>query len=265
MNEGQDALDDAIKRCDFLRKLLQKKTTKQVRGEEERDTIKATCLAWFNNQRPKIACQLDARELDAATTTYNALLKASDRAGSRSRYQRSLKKLRAELLDIRSKQMLASPEAGTTADAPPSFATLIPDPRMQGVLVRRWDECVTCLRAPAPMAATVMMGGLLEGLLLARINREPNQQPVFTAKGAPRDRKTGNPLPLKDWGLKNYIDVAHELQWISQSAKDVGVVLRDYRNFIHPQKELSHGIVLKSDDASILWEVAKSISRQLLK
>jgi len=65
--------------------------------------------------------------------------------------------------------------------------------------------------------------------------------------------------------LKNYIDVAHELQWISESAKDVGVVLRDYRNFIHPQKELSHGVVLKSDDASILWEVAKSISKQLLK
>jgi hypothetical protein len=115
------------------------------------------------------------------------------------------------------------------------------------------------------MAAAVMMGGLLEGLLLARINRESNQQPVFTANGAPKDRKTGNPLLLKDWGLKNYIDVAHELRWISESAKDAGVVLRDYRNFIHPQKELSHGIVLKSDDASILWEVAKSISKQLLK
>src|SRR5882762_2261700 len=204
MNEGQQALDDAIKRCDFLRKLLEKKTTKQVRAKEERDTIKATCLAWFNNQKPKIASQLDARELDAATATYNALLKASDRAGSRPQYQRSLKNLRAELIDIRSKQMLASPKIGATEDAPPTFATLIPDPKMQDILVRRWDECVTCLRAPAPLAATVMMGGLLEGLLLARINREPNQQPVFTAKNAPKDKKTGNPLSLKDWGLKNY-------------------------------------------------------------
>jgi hypothetical protein len=265
MNEGQLALDDAIKRCDFLRKLLQKKTTKQVWADEERGTIKATCLAWFNNQKPKIAAQLDVHELNAATAIYSALLKASDRAGSRPQYLRSLKSLRTELIDVRSKQMLSPSTAATTEDAPPSFAKLIPDQTMQDILVRRWEECVICLHAPAPMAATVMMGGLLEGLLLARINKEPNQQPIFTAKAAPRDRKTGNPLPLKDWGLKNYIDVAHELQWISESAKDVGEVLRDYRNFIHPQKELSHGIILKSDDASLLWEVAKSVSKQLLK
>jgi hypothetical protein len=45
----------------------------------------------------------------------------------------------------------------------------------------------------------------------------------------------------------------------------VGVVLRDYRNYIHPQKELSHGVTLVPDDAGVLWEVAKSISKQLLK
>jgi hypothetical protein len=265
MTEGQQALDDAIKRCNFLGKLLRKKSAKQVRAEEERDTIKATCLAWFNNQKPKIASQLDLFELDTATVIYNALLKASDRAGSRPQYHRSLKNLRTELINIRTKQMLAPVKAAPTGDAPPSFTTLIPDPKMQDILVRRWGECVTCLRAPAPMAATVMMGGLLEGLLLARINREANQQPIFTARGAPKDRKTGNPLPLKDWALKNYIDVAHELGWISESAKDVGVVLRDYRNYIHPQKELSHGIILKSDDAIVLWEIAKSVSKQLLK
>ncbi|MBL8230659.1 MAG: hypothetical protein JNL98_19360 [Bryobacterales bacterium] len=64
--------------------------------------------------------------------------------------------------------------------------------------------------------------------------------------------------------LKSYIDVAHELSWISTSAKDVGVVLRDYRNYVHPQKEYSHGIVLTPEDARVLWDVAKTIVRQLL-
>jgi hypothetical protein len=193
------------------------------------------------------------------------MLNASERAGSRSKYLESIKSLHAELLDIRSKQMAAASKVVATSDVPPSFATLIPDAKMQGILERRWAECVLCLHAPAPMAATVMMGGLLEGLLLARVNRESNQQRVFTANNSPKDRKTNNPLPLKDWGLKDYIAVAHELKWITVSAKDVGVVLRDYRNYIHPQKELSHGITLVSDDAGILWEVAKSISKQLLK
>ena len=264
MTDGQQALDDAIRRCDFLIALLRKKTTAQVWAEDERGTIKATCFAWFKNQNPQIAVQLDPGDLTAADAIYQRMLNASERAGSRAQYQRSVKQLRNELLGVRAKQMVAATKAGVTADVTPSFAVLIRDPKMQGILERRWDECVRCLHAPAPMAATVMMGGLLEGLLLARVNKESDQRPIFTAAGAPKD-KTGRTLVLKDWTLKNFIDVAHELEWITVSARDVSVVLRDYRNYIHPQKELSHGIMLKPEDASILWEVAKSISRQLLK
>ena len=135
---------------------------------------------------------------------------------------------------------------------------------MKAILTKRWIECVNCISSGAPLAATVMIGGLLEGLLLARINKEPNKAPIFTAASTPKDQ-LGKSLGLKDWTLKDYIGVAHELGWITVAAKDVGVVLRDYRNYIHPQKELSHGISLTPADASVLWEIGKSISRQLLK
>jgi len=134
---------------------------------------------------------------------------------------------------------------------------------MQSILGQRWRECVICVNSGAPLAATVMKGGILEGLLLAKINQLPNQAPVFTAASEPKD-KAGKTLPLKDWTLKNYIDVAHELKWISTTAKDVGEVMRDYRNYIHPQKELSHGVTLVDADAQMLWEIAKSVIRQVL-
>ena len=51
--------------------------------------------------------------------------------------------------------------------------------------------------------------------------------PAFTATSAPRD-KAGKTLQLKDWTLKNYIDVAHELKWITTTAKDIGEVMRDF-------------------------------------
>src|SRR5437867_2340270 len=101
-------------------------------------------------------------------------------------------------------------------------------------------------------------------LLLARINSAADRKPVFTATAAPKDRNSGKSLPLQEWTLRHYIDVAHELEWISQSAKDVGAVLRDYRNYVHPYKELSHGVSLQARDATLFWEVTKSISRQLL-
>ena len=108
------------------------------------------------------------------------------------------------------------------------------------------------------------MGGLLEALLLARVNFETNKKPIFTAMAAPKDKATGNPHPLKEWALKDYIDVAHELGWITKSAKDVGEVLRDYRNYIHPHKEHSHKVKLSTRDGLILWGVAKSIATQVI-
>ena len=56
-----------------------------------------------------------------------------------------------------------------------------------------------------------------------------------------------------------------ELRWISQTVKDIGVVLRDYRNYIHPHKEYSYGVTLSPADATILWDISKTITRQVLK
>lgn len=135
---------------------------------------------------------------------------------------------------------------------------------MQTILGERWRECVKCVAAGAPLSAVVMMGGMLEGLLLARVNQLRDPSAVFKAASAPKD-KTGNPLKLNEWGLKNYLDVAHELGWISRTTKDVGEIVRDYRNYIHPQKQYSHGVSISADDARTLWEIAKTVARQVLK
>ncbi len=135
---------------------------------------------------------------------------------------------------------------------------------MQVILTNRWNECTKCIGASAFLAATVMMGGLLEALLVARANRMSNKAPLFTAKSTPIDPKTHKPLDLRHWTLAPYIDVAHELGWITKSAKDVATVLRDYRNYVHPEKERSHSVTLSAPDAQMFWELVKSLTRQLL-
>jgi hypothetical protein len=195
-------------------------------------------------------------------------LSATDREATRSSYDALLATLKPQLAALRARFIAiptSDPNASRESEPPPNFATVVGDPKMQAALDRRWRECQTCLSAKAPLAATVMMGGLLEALLLARINRELNKAPIFKAKCAPRDKAGGQVQPLKEWTLKHYIDVAHELGWVSQSAKDVGEVLRDYRNYVHPYKELSHGTVLTTDDAALWWEVSRSIAKQLLR
>ncbi len=109
-----------------------------------------------------------------------------------------------------------------------------------------------------------MMGGLLEALFVARANIMTNKGALFRAKSTPIDAKTKGPLPLTEWTLRPYIDVAAELGWISRSGKDIAAVLRDYRNYVHPEKERAHGVALDDHDSAMFWDVTKSLARQLL-
>ncbi len=265
MNEAAAALDSAIEEAERLRRFLNKDKSRQVRAKGERDQIKATALAWFNNHKPVANQRLSDADLSEVDTAYSKILSWSARNSTRSLYLSAAKTLVRLLVNLRSEVVAQKPKrGGRTSDSSPPFAPLIADAQMQQILARRWEECVVCIKANAPLAATVMMGGLLEALLLARVNREADKSAIFKAKAAPKDRKSGKTMQLKDWTLADYIDVAHELGWISVAARDVSVVLRDYRNYVHPYKELSHGVILSADDASLLWEINKSLSRQVL-
>lgn len=268
MTAAQHAIDSAVREADRLLKAI-RSGSKQVRRRNDQQLIMATAFAWFNKHRKTIGGALVGEDLKALDGDYQALLSGAARATLRTKYIDTLKSIKKSLAKLRADQAIALSDASSGAtvrsssDAPPVFAALIGDPAMQTILTRRWQECVACIEARAPLAATVMMGGILEGLLLARINQLTDKSPVFSASAAPR--KNGKTLPLKDWALKNYVDVAHELGWISKAAKDIGEVVRDYRNYIHPQKELSHGIQISSEDARMMWEVAKSVTRQILE
>jgi len=265
MQAALSALDSALAELDRLRRALKKNSSQiQVRSVEERDLAKSTVLTWFKNHRVSVVAHLGDSYLTDTDAAYKAILEASARHGTRAKYLDGLAALRANLVSLRTECLSPRPtKAAGTPDQPPDFSPLIADAAMQQILLARWDECLRCLGAGASLAATVMMGGLLEALLLARINRESNKAPIFTAKSAPQD-KQGVAKSLGEWTLQNYIAVLYELKWISVSAKDVGSVLRDYRNYVHPFKQLSHGIHLTPDDAKLLWEISKTITRQVI-
>lgn len=263
MSAVADTVSAAMNDVDRLRNFLKKSRTKQVRTQEERTLANATASAWFNGHRNRFPATMGDM-LTPAHELYREILNASDRATARSTYVSKLKALRTTLIELRSATLTITAAAMPTTDQPPDFSPLIADIQMREILQDRWRECVRCIEGDAPLAATVMMGGLLETLLLGRINRETNQAPIHKAASAPRD-KAGKTRSLGEWGLRDYISVAHELEWITISAKEVAEVLRDFRNYIHPHKQHSHGVKLSKDDATLLWGVSKSISLQVLK
>jgi hypothetical protein len=265
-------IDASIAEVTKARQSVTRKNSKQVSSADEIDRLKSVAYAWFQSHRPSVLTHPSRPDLQGVDAAYRSVMDATGRHATRSTYAHALLAAKRSLVEIRgliatteipqTAQMSAAPVAASP-DAAPSFAPLAADPKMQAILARRWEEVQQCIGAKAHLAATVMMGGLLESLLLARINSSPNQPAVYTATSAPRD-KAGRTLALPDWKLVKMVEVAHELGWISKSAKDVGNVLRDFRNYIHPHKEYTDGVVISEDDARMFWEVTKAVSRQVL-
>jgi hypothetical protein len=264
MNAAFDAIDKTLSKLERLKKLLSKVKTSQVNSSKFCSAVKTTVRVWFENERKALQSQANQEGLRQVDALFQNLLSLSAGRSLKTKYQTILSELKKRLISLRSDHGLLNTPSAKTNEVHPDFSTLIHDQEMRTILSRRWAECSFCIQSMrAPLSAVVMMGGMVEGLMLARVHSAPDKGKVFNAKAAPKDKshKTAN---LKEWTLNNYIDVAHEIGWISQTAKDISVILRDYRNYIHPHKEYSEKITLSAQDAVILWDVCKSIARQIL-
>lgn len=261
MSDLVGPIEAAIGVVTRLRNTLHKAGIRQVRSSDERALIKASAHTWFQSLRPMLITLHADATFKAVDQGFTTLLEWSEQNTTRLKYRDLLQTIKTGLVKFRSIGVLV---VSAVDPQRPQFGALITDPKMLGILERRWTETLACKRVSADLAATVMLGGLLEALFLARINRLSNLAPVFTAAAAPKD-KTGKTKALKEWGLKDYLDVAKELGWIRQSAKDVGQVLRDYRNYIHPEKEFSHGVTVNDEDTTMFVTVFLSIAEQIIK
>jgi hypothetical protein len=263
MPTAEEAIDSAIREVTDARAKVSRRRAPQVRAADELDYLKAVAYAWFKSHQTHVA-DLPGVDLVPVSQHYTTILTATGRHASRSTYVSALKGAKGALLSLRAQVVQLPPQATSSADLVPDFSALAADDVMKGILARRWTECLLCTRAGAHLAATVMMGALLEALFVARANKMSDKKSLFSANSTPKDSKTGKPIPLQEWTLAPYIDVSFDLGWITKSAKDVAAVLRDYRNYIHPEKERRHGVVLAEQDSRMFWEVTKVLATQLL-
>lgn len=259
---ASDPLGTVLQELTSARKIVARSTNRQIRNREDRDILSATAFAWFQSHRNRIPATADQALLEDANAAYRTILDATAKNSAKSTYLEAIDSARQAVIGLRSS--IATATGTPLVETAPDFSPLVGDATMRGILERRWDECQKCLGAGANLAAIVMMGGLLEALFVARANKMTNKSALFKAKAMPLDSKTKKAIDLRDWTLGPYIDVAHELRWITKSGKDVAAVLRDYRNYIHPEKERSHGIVLTPHDSAMLWDVTKNLVRQVL-
>jgi hypothetical protein len=85
-----------------------------------------------------------------------------------------------------------------------------------------------------------MAGSILEAILFDQLAADPAVFAQAQAnKHAPKYKGVVKDLVAGDWKLADLINVAADLGVITQDrAKTFDQVLRDYRNFVHPKKEI---------------------------
>jgi AbiTii len=134
----------------------------------------------------------------------------------------------------------------------PNFTNLVSDVDLAKILSNRWNEANLAFESRAYLATVILLGSILEGVLLDKV--EQNQTQAVASSKCPRDRN-GNPLPFEKWTLEKLIEVTHDCGWLKKEAKDFSHVVRDYRNFVHPNKERREGIKFEEPICKVIWEV----------
>jgi hypothetical protein len=107
----------------------------------------------------------------------------------------------------------------------------------------------------------VLCGGLIEALLLdALLGEEPRAK---AAKKSPKVKGGGKVEPLLDWNLGELIDVALELRVIETDVEKFSHAVRNYRNLIHPGKEIQSQQKVAEEEAAIAEKVLEIVIREL--
>jgi len=137
------------------------------------------------------------------------------------------------------------------------------DNDITNILLLRIEEIKNCMTAHAPLAAIILLGSVLEGILLGIANQMPKE--FNQSNSAPKNATNNAVKRFQEWSLANFIDVAYDLELINKDIKLYSQSLRDFRNYIHPYVQLTSKFIPNDETAKISFQVLKAAIFQLSK
>lgn len=135
--------------------------------------------------------------------------------------------------------------------------SFIKDKKLKEIIERDYSEIVKGFATERYKSVIILCGGSLEALLLYRLRE--NEQAAKKSNKAPKE-------DIEKWDLNNLIDVATDIKIIENPAiKKLSHSVREYRNLIHPGRELRSGLKVEPEEAKIAFEVLNILIREFKK
>lgn len=122
------------------------------------------------------------------------------------------------------------------------------------IIQKRVDEAETALSAKAWLSVIFMCGSAFEGILLGIAEKQPE---LF--KGNSKSKKE-----LQKWHLAELIDAAYDARLLELDVKKFSHVLRDFRNYIHPYRQMVTNFTPTEHTAKICLQVLKAAMANLI-
>ena len=125
----------------------------------------------------------------------------------------------------------------------------ISDTKFRTLLRRDFIELEACYKAKATKSVLILTGSIIEAILVEYfLNNLPNGK---TKEQVLRDE------------LHSLIDLAHKDKLISTRTKDLSTVIRNYRNLIHPGREVRENEQFDEDTATVSFSLLKIITSEI--
>lgn len=148
------------------------------------------------------------------------------------------------------------------ADFRARLERLLSDQVTVDMLMGRLEETRICEAGGAYTMAVIGIGSIIEGLLLQLLLERDEE---LRTNGFPDSRDAaGNRRKKPDRvTLQQLIDIAHEKDWIQLDATRFVHNVRDFRNFIHPRKELAERPRFDRDSVMLCWAPVQALLNDL--
>ncbi|MCY3897043.1 MAG: hypothetical protein OXF86_00625 [Caldilineaceae bacterium] len=134
----------------------------------------------------------------------------------------------------------------------PDIQNLPVDSEVSEIIEDRLQEAQACLNVGAHLSVIILCGSVLEAVLLGAAQEDPKK---FSRAARSPKGQDGKTKRFRHWSLSEFIDVAYDVKLLKQDVRKFSHELREFRNYIHPDKQMKANFKPSEHTAKICIQV----------
>lgn len=126
------------------------------------------------------------------------------------------------------------------------------------IILRDIKECAIAIATSQVKSATILTGSIIEALLYAVLKEKGINSYYIKRKG------NNVLINIEDMALNELLSVVEQEKLMDYNSFHLSHYIRDYRNFIHPAKEIRSKDNITQENVLVIWSILKRLVDELL-